>query len=318
MSPCFIPNLEPTTRSLPRPTLGAAISDLPELDAGEGTRHYDAYLTKKATKDRKSRRYLETVAEWDASLRLTNHFARPHSARDLRDFARLSEGETSAKALRRGVKFESPYNRSSFKDQFTRQSRKEPCSTIVAHLSKDGLMFIHPTQNRSLTPREAARVQTFPDWFEFPELQTHAFRLIGNAVPPVVSEAIGMALHTFLASCRKGQVRIKPDAHVERISRIANLSPSQIRALSSADLVLALASVLLLVPNLHPLNAADTKGATYDDVNCIPEAKALILQRYMRSGWPVALRIFGREISRRIENDLLSVGGLYRKLSQLA
>jgi DNA (cytosine-5)-methyltransferase 1 len=44
------------------------------------------------------------------------------------------------------------------------------------------LGFIHPTQNRSLTPREAARVQTFPDWFRFPVARTHQFRLIGNAV----------------------------------------------------------------------------------------------------------------------------------------
>ena len=73
----------------------------------------------------------------------------------------------------------------------------EPCSTIVAHLSKDGLMFVHPTQNRSLTPcstsraGQVARIQSFPDWFEFPIARTHQFRVIGNAVPPLVSEAVG-------------------------------------------------------------------------------------------------------------------------------
>ena len=50
-----------------------------------------------------------------------------------------------------------PYDKSTFKDRYTRQHRMEPCSTIVAHLSKDGLMFIHPTQNRSLTPRDTSR-----------------------------------------------------------------------------------------------------------------------------------------------------------------
>ena len=67
----------------------------------------------------------------------------------------------------RGVEFEWPYAKEHFKDRYIRQSRRKACSTIVAHLSKDGLMFIHPTQNRSLTPREAARIQSFPDWFRF-------------------------------------------------------------------------------------------------------------------------------------------------------
>ena len=48
-------------------------------------------------------------------------------------------------------------------------------------------------QNRSLTPREAARVQSFPDWFVFPAARTHSFRLIGNAVPPLIAEAVGLA-----------------------------------------------------------------------------------------------------------------------------
>ena len=54
-------------------------------------------------------------------------------------------------------------------------------------------VFIHPVPNRSLTPREAARVQSFPDWFVFPEARTHSFRLIGNAVPPLIAEAVGLA-----------------------------------------------------------------------------------------------------------------------------
>ncbi len=51
-------------------------------------------------------------------------------------------------------------------------------------------MFIHPTQNRSLTAREAARIQSLPDWFRFSESRTQAYRLIDNAVPTLVAEAI--------------------------------------------------------------------------------------------------------------------------------
>lgn len=83
------------------------------------------------------------------------------------------------------------YTRTCFEDRYKRQHGERLCSTIVAHLSKDGLGFIHPTQNRSLTPREAARVQSFPDWFTFPVPRTHQFRIVGNAVPPLVAEVFG-------------------------------------------------------------------------------------------------------------------------------
>jgi len=136
------------------------------------------------------RRYLYETLEVQRATKLTAHCARPHSDRDLRDFARLLEGEHCSQAMKRGETFEFPYDRGSFKDRYTRQHRNELCSTIVAHMSKDGLMFIHPTQNRSLTPREAARVQSFPDWFRFPVPRTHQYRVIGNAVPPLVAESV--------------------------------------------------------------------------------------------------------------------------------
>lgn len=181
-------------RPAPHFTLWDAIGDLPPLRAGGGQFEADYDFARRCDhverRGEPARRYLVDVIEIDRAKKLTNHVARPHSERDLRDFARLREGENSATAMReRGIVFEFPYDKSSFKDRYTRQHRDRPCSTIVAHLSKDGLMFIHPTQNRSLTPREAARVQSFPDWFVFPRAQTHAFRLIGNAVPPLVAIA---------------------------------------------------------------------------------------------------------------------------------
>lgn len=190
----FRSRIDPAPRACQYPPLWQAIGDLPPVKAGEGHEVCDYDMGRRESHvERFGGRYQYEVLEVMRATKLTAHRARPHSERDLRDFLLLNEGESSAEALRRGVNFEFPYDKTKFKDRYTRQHRMQPCSTIVAHLSRDGLMFIHPTQNRSLTPREAARIQSFPDWFEFPVARTHQFRVIGNAVPPLVSEAVGIA-----------------------------------------------------------------------------------------------------------------------------
>ena len=175
-----------------RVTLGEAIGDLPRLRAGKGEEEMDYDLNLRNRHIAKyGDNYLVNVLEIGKTDRLTSHAARPHSERDIRDFGRLLEGENSAQAMRRGVVFEFPYRKDIFPDRYKRQHNKKPSSTILAHLSKDGLMFIHPTQNRTLTVREAARLQSFPDWFVFPVPRTHQYRMIGNAVPPLLARAIG-------------------------------------------------------------------------------------------------------------------------------
>lgn len=189
--PGYFPNaLAPAERLRhhPPPKLWDAIGDLPILAAGAGEEERDYDLARRnahfAARGAATRHYLQTVLEINRAAKLTAHRARPHNEQDLRDFGCLREGEHSGEAEARGVKMEFLYKRTCFTDRYKRQHREELCSTIVAHLSKDGLGFIHPTQNRSLTPREAARVQSFPDWFVFPVARTHQFRLIGNAVTP--------------------------------------------------------------------------------------------------------------------------------------
>jgi DNA (cytosine-5)-methyltransferase 1 len=328
----FPTELKPAARAVLGAMLGDAIGDLPILEAGSGE-PVCAYDFKRrnvqffnGVRDACRRRYLGEVAEVHRAVNITNHIARFHSARDLRDFSLIPEGQSSANLLRANVKFEFPYDKSTFKDRYTRQHRNRPCSTIVAHLSKDGLMFIHPTQNRSLTPREAARVQTFPDWFIFPAARSHAFRLIGNAVPPLVGEAVGDAVSAFLkglasplpagaeAGLGSAAIPVSQDQASLRLNVLMKCDREEIRALDPPKFIEGWHALLWLFPSLHPDNALDHGAEKHD----WPQAESLLpclapnrRQFYARSGWPVALVLIGEEAWRRYQADEISKETLY-------
>ena len=78
----------------------------------------------------------------------------------------------------------------------------EQSNLIPAHLFKDGLRHIHPDgkQARSITVREAARLQGFPDDYEFIGTQADEYKMIGNAVPPIFSEKLAQAVYSLLLS----------------------------------------------------------------------------------------------------------------------
>ena len=136
---------------------------------------------------------------------VNGHISRFHNERDIRLFQFLEEDiesgrkqYTDAESLKRLYSMVTGKSSSVHKYYVLRWD--EPSNLIPAHLYKDGLRHIHPDskQGRTITVREAARLQTFPDEYIFHGSQIDSFKMIGNAVPPLFAKKLAESLYALI------------------------------------------------------------------------------------------------------------------------
>ena len=185
----FYTELLPKYKCIKKRTVRDAIGDLPKL--------YPLMFETKIQGRKTSHTYPQPYVE--------NHIPRWHSARDISIFRKLEKDiedgcnqYISIEALKKLYEEETGHTSTVHKYYVLRWN--EPSNLIPAHLYKDGLRHIHPDsdQARTITVREAARLQTFPDDYVFIGSQMDQYKMIGNAVPPAMSKIIAEVIYELL------------------------------------------------------------------------------------------------------------------------
>ncbi|NTW39230.1 MAG: DNA cytosine methyltransferase [Cellulomonadaceae bacterium] len=165
-----------------RPTVRHAIEDLPLLNGTTGARE-TRYSGSPQHALAKELRGEQTSIIYD-------HMTRPVRDDD-REAFELMTSSTLYSDLPDRLK---RYRSDTFNDKYKRLDWDDLSRTITAHIAKDGYWYIHPSEHRTLTVREAARIQTFPDHFRFSGTRSDAFRQIGNAVPPLLGRVVAESI----------------------------------------------------------------------------------------------------------------------------
>ena len=129
--------------------------------------------------------------------KLYNHKNRYNNERDIEIYRRLPQG---ANSLHESIADIMPYARRNdiFKDKYFKLDETQICKTITSHMKFDCNMYIHPWEARGLSPREAARIQTFPDDYILTGAQNQWYAQVGNAVPVKLAKAIGDGIMKFI------------------------------------------------------------------------------------------------------------------------
>jgi len=135
----------------------------------------------------------------DIPCNMTMHKSRKHNFRDIVIFSMMKQGSNSSRFINpSSSEFNSllndlyPYDKNKHVDTYVQHAWNKPSNTILAHLQKDGLKFIHPNQPRSFTPYEAALIQSFPKSYGFSGGVNAQHRQVGNAVPPLMAKSLGL------------------------------------------------------------------------------------------------------------------------------
>ncbi len=177
-------------QSEPRsPTVRQAIGDLPVVGPAQREERIRYGGPRTALQ-----RLLRTgVPKGDRGV-IYDHITRDVREDDAEAFALLPEGGTYDQLPARLQR----YRADIFSDKYKRLEWGGLSRSITAHIARDGYWYIHPDQHRTLSVREAARIQTFPDWFRFSGQPSLRYRQIGNAVPPLLARTIAESVHRAL------------------------------------------------------------------------------------------------------------------------
>ena len=173
-------------------TVRDAIEELPKLLPGQGSKAI-------SFQSKRNNEFLQTIVGKDWNVRL-DHVARNHNEIDMERYRVMSREHWTFQELLQNRPDLNHEKQRVFGNSYVVQWWDLPSKTIIAHLYKDGNQFIHPdhTQARTFTVREAARIQSFPDDFVFEGARTDQYKQIGNAVPPLLANAIAKALKQHL------------------------------------------------------------------------------------------------------------------------